>query len=62
MYWAWPTAFAFVGMCASIAYYNTHAPAERTAQIVCIEQHGKWNASGWGEHWSTCDFPSTAPK
>jgi hypothetical protein len=56
-HWAWPLAFAFVGMCATIAYYNVYAPKD--AQIVCIEQRGKWVAS-WSMHRSTCEFPTAA--
>lgn len=37
----WACAFAFVGLCAAVAYYNTHAPVPpapaKTAQIACIE-------------------------
>jgi hypothetical protein len=60
MNWAWPAAFAFVGMCAAIAYANVYAPPERDARVVCIEQRGKWVSSAWGMSYSTCDF-STAP-
>jgi hypothetical protein len=58
---AWAAAFAFVGLCAAIAYYNVHAPAARDPQTVCFEQRGKW-AGGWSTRGSTCEFPSTAAK
>ena len=60
MDFAWPAAAAFVGMCAAIAYANVHAPEPKTAQVVCIEQRGKWVPSGWGMPLGTCEFSPAA--
>lgn len=55
MNWAWPAAFAFVGMCAAMAYATVYAPVEKHPQVICIEQRGKWVRGGWGI--ATCEFP-----
>lgn len=57
---AWPAAAAFVGMCAAIAYAVVNTPAEKSAQVTCIEQRGKWIASNWGPSNSTCEFQPVA--
>lgn len=62
MNYAWPAAFAAIGIAAAIAYAAVHGPQEKTPQIVCIEQHGKWVGSGWGDRSSTCEFPTTTAK
>ena len=38
---AWAAAFAFVGLCAAVAWSTVNVPPVRDAQIVCIEQRGK---------------------
>lgn len=66
MNYAWPAAAAFAAMCAAIAYATVHTPPPppkpKTAQVVCIEQRGKWNGSGWGEGLGTCEFTQQAGK
>ncbi len=63
MNYAWPAAFAFVGMCIAVAYAVVNGPpAEKSPQIVCFEQHGKWIPSGWGTLNATCEFPTAASK
>lgn len=66
-HYAYAAALAFVGMCAAIAYAAVNAPPtppKKDAQIICMEQRGKWVGSGWGGGLSTCEFPaaSTASK
>ena len=62
MNFVWPLAFAFAAMCAAIAYVEVYAPKPKSAQIICIEQHGKWRGSGWGVTFGTCEFPPIATK
>lgn len=57
MNYAWPAALAFASMCAAIAYGTVYSPpGPKSAQIVCIEQRGKWVGSGWGPGHGTCEF------
>ena len=60
-HYVWAAAFAFVGMCAAIAYSTVYAPPEpKSAQVVCIEQRGKWIASWSTVERGTCEFAPTA--
>jgi hypothetical protein len=51
----WPLAFAFVGMCAAIAYVNAHAPLQEDPKVLCTKMRGEW--SGWS---GSCIFSKQA--